>query len=160
MATTSRALWTYGEKWQDFRPLLLGESLGPASFVSVNRSLYVVNATERWFRRATAVGWNTWSSDGSKRELRHIETASPCGLRMQWGRAAFGEFVSTTAIIAVFAGEVAELDNDALPDVSFDQWLCPTGHPQAHCGAMNCTHGRVVRIVLVDPRAVDEATDV
>lgn len=157
--STNPALWTYGDKWVDFRPLLRGEAIGPISFVSVNRSLYLVDAAAGWFRRATSVGWNAWSTDGTNRVLHCIETASACGLRLQWGRAEFGEFTSTTSLIAVFAGELTAVEDCELPEVSFDEWRCPDGHPAHHCGAMNCDRGHLIRFVILDPLSADGPND-
>ncbi len=135
-----RPLWTIGDDWADFKTLLAGEASGPVSFVTINRTIYVVDAANARFCRTTHEAWNTWASDDISRSLLDIVAATPCGLRMRWGRGV-GEFVSTTPVIAVYAGNLSELSADELPLVDWDEWE-PRDHPRDDCGAMNCVRRR------------------
>lgn len=149
---SSRALWSAGDKWTDFRPLLAGEVATPTSFVSINRTVYVIDAANGWFRRATEHTWNVWRSDNAERALLDIDAATPCGLRLRWGRRDLGEFVSTTPIIAVFAGDIAQGDGlpEGLPEISWDDWGI-RDHPSEDCGAMNCAVRRPTIVVQLVP---------
>lgn len=147
----SRALWRRGQPWVDFRPLLEGEAIGAVSFVSVNRSLYVVNAAEGWFRRSAGDKSNPFRSDGSRRDILELVTATPCGLRMRWG-SGDREFISTTEIDAVFAGELDAGPDDVIATDSVGS--AAAGHPAMPCGAMNC-EVRIVVVVLADEVARD-----
>ncbi len=142
----SSLLWRGGDPWVDFKTLLVGEAQGPVTFISVNRTVYVVDMTEGTYLRARAESWNTWFDDGHPRVLRELVAATPCGLRLRWGRADFGEYTSTTRIIAVFAGKVTELpDVDVLKDGTLD-WSAED-HPLESCGAMYCADRfRLVRV--------------
>lgn len=145
----SRVLWSAGDGWADFKTLLAGEGSGPVSFVTINRTLYVVNAAEGWYRRSTQQGWNTWASDNQERCLLAIAAATPCGLRMRWGRG-IGEFTSTTPVITVIAGDLTELDTDELPEIDWNNWSI-TDHPNEDCGTLNCEN----RVVIVTIGAED-----
>ncbi len=134
---TSRPLWRGGDPWVDFRPLLQGEAAGPVSFVSVNRTVYVVDVASNTYLRARAESWNSWRDDGHHRRLQEVVAATPCGLRVRWGRAEFGEYTSTTRIIAVFAGKVTELPDTDLLENATANWS-GDGHPVAFCGAIYC----------------------
>lgn len=137
MQMTSALLWHGGDPWLDFRVLLTGEASGPITFVSVNRTVYVVDVTESTYLRARAESWNTWLDDGHPRVLQELVAATPCGLRLRWGRAAFGEYTSTTRIVAVFAGKMTELPDADVLDEGNRNWT-PVAHPVESCGAMYC----------------------
>lgn len=132
---SSRPLWTCDQDWCDFTPLLAGEGHVPISLVTINRTLYVLDFATRTFRRKTEESWNAWRTDGQVRNLLEIVTATPCGLRFRWG-PELGQFVSTTPVIAVFAGDLSATP-DEVPTIAWDDWTI-RNHPAEDCGAMNC----------------------
>lgn len=145
---TSSPLWRGGDPWVDFRVLLEGEANGPATFVSVNRSIYIVDMAAGTYLRLRAEDWNTWVDDGRPRRLHELVAATPCGLRLRWGRPEFGEYTSTTRIIAVFVGRLTQLPEfDLLEDATI-AWTSEA-HPVEFCGAMYCADRmRIITIAL------------
>ncbi|HVT75922.1 MAG TPA: hypothetical protein VHD87_02745 [Acidimicrobiales bacterium] len=132
-----RRIWSYGDPWADFAPLLGGETPGPVTFVTRNATAYTIHAAEGWWRRATDWHDNAWPTDGLRRPLLAVIGATACGLALRWAAEPWA-FAVTTPVAAVCVGEHADADAaTALP--AHDDWDAP-GHPDEACAFPYCPH--------------------
>lgn len=129
-------LWTPNHPWVDFMPLLYGEAVGPVTFISQNRSAYVINPGESWWRRETVLEFNRWSYDGVRLPLLQVLCATSCGLVL-WYAADYEDFAATTPIVLVVAGELLA---DAIDVTNVSR---PSGHPLTRCHAPYCERRRM-----------------